>query len=58
MVELHFPSMEALCESLSVEDTRRTVEHAISISTGGRPIFMIAEVEEFVFDDKGKAARV
>jgi uncharacterized protein (TIGR02118 family) len=57
MVELHFPSMEALCECLSAEDTRRTVEHAISISTGGRPIFMIAEVEEIEFDDQGKATR-
>jgi uncharacterized protein (TIGR02118 family) len=58
MVELHFPSMEALCECLSAEDTRETVEHAISISTGGRPVFMIAEMEEFEFNDESQAARV
>ena len=58
MVEFHFSSREALCECLSAENTRRTVEHAISISTGGRPVFLIAEMEEFEFDDSGKAVRV
>jgi uncharacterized protein (TIGR02118 family) len=58
MVEFHFPSKTALFECLSAEDTRRTVEHAISISTGGRPIFFIAEVEEFEFDSAGNAVRV
>jgi uncharacterized protein (TIGR02118 family) len=58
MVELHFPSKDAMFECLSAEDTRRTVEHAISISTGGRPIFLIAEMEEFEFDDSGNAFRV
>jgi uncharacterized protein (TIGR02118 family) len=58
MVELHFPTQEALYECLSAEDTRRTVEHAISISSGGRPVFMIAEVEEFEFDGSGEAVRV
>ena len=57
MVEFHFPSLEALYECLSAENTMRTVEHAISISTGGRPIFFIAEVEEIEFDKTGKAIR-
>ena len=58
MVEFHFPSKEAMCECLSAEATRRTAEHAISISTGGRPVFLIAEVEEFEFDYEGNAIRV
>jgi hypothetical protein len=47
IAEIHFPSMAALeaCAALAKE----TLSHAISISTGGRPIFVVAEEETFTF---------
>jgi uncharacterized protein (TIGR02118 family) len=49
MAELHFPSMQALQECARAEHTQRAVEHAVSISSGGMPVFMIAEEETTTF---------
>ena len=49
IAELHFPSVEALRESLSSPGTQEAVGHAISISTGGSPIILIAEEETLTF---------
>src|SRR5947209_4819131 len=49
IAELHFPSMEALKESASSAGAQETVAHAIAISTGGRPIMMVAEEESTSF---------
>lgn len=49
MAELHFASMRALQECAQTEYTQRAVQHAISISTGGTPVFMVAEEETTTF---------
>ena len=43
IAELHFPSLDALKTAASGEGAQRAVAHAISISTGGPPVFLIAE---------------
>jgi uncharacterized protein (TIGR02118 family) len=43
IAELHFPSMAALKECASSEGARKAVAHAVSISSGGAPSFLIAE---------------
>jgi uncharacterized protein (TIGR02118 family) len=49
IAELHFPSLQALQAAASGEPAKRTVAHALSISTGGPPIFLIAEEEVRTF---------
>ena len=49
MAELHFPSLEALKASASSESAQKVVAHAISISSGGMPIVLIAEEETINF---------
>jgi uncharacterized protein (TIGR02118 family) len=43
--ELHFPSLDVLKECASSESAQKAVAHAVSISSGGKPIFLIAEAE-------------
>ncbi len=45
MAELHFPSLDTLKAAASSEGAQKAVAHAISISSGGKPIFLIAEEE-------------
>ena len=45
IAELHFPSLDALKECASSESAQKAVAHAVSISSGGKPIFLIAEEE-------------
>ncbi len=49
MAELNFPSLEALKACASSESGQKAVAHAISISSGGMPIFLIAEEETINF---------
>ena len=49
IAELHFPSIEALKESVSSAGAQEAVGHAISISTGGSPIILVAEEETMTF---------
>jgi uncharacterized protein (TIGR02118 family) len=49
MAEIYFPSMEALNACAASEGAKETLAHAASISTGGQPIFLIAEEETFKF---------
>ena len=49
IAEIHFPSMEALTACAASEGAQQTLAHAVSISTGGRPIFLVAEEEAFTF---------
>ena len=49
IAELHFPSIEALKESLSSPGAGQAVAHAVSISTGGPPIVLVAEEETLNF---------
>ncbi|MCA1602659.1 MAG: EthD family reductase [Acidobacteria bacterium] len=45
MAELHFPSLEALQECASSASAQEAVAHAVSISSGGKPLFLVAEEE-------------
>ena len=49
MAEIYFPSMEALQACAASEGGIETVAHAVSISSGGTPIFLVAEEETFNF---------
>jgi uncharacterized protein (TIGR02118 family) len=43
IAELHFPSMEDLQTSAASARTQEAVSHAVAISSGGAPIFLVAE---------------
>lgn len=49
IAEIHFPSIEALEACATSEGGKQTIANAVSISSGGAPVFLIAEEEEFVF---------
>jgi uncharacterized protein (TIGR02118 family) len=49
LAELHFPSMEVLQAAAGSASAQRVVAHAISISSGGKPVFLIAEEEAKTF---------
>ena len=45
IAELHFPSMETLQAAAASSSGQQAVAHAISISSGGPPVFLVAEEE-------------
>jgi uncharacterized protein (TIGR02118 family) len=47
--EVYFPSMEALEACAASEGGKEALAHAVKISTGGAPIFLVAEEETFTF---------
>jgi len=49
IAEIHFPSMSVLQVCAASEGAKQTIANAVSISTGGPPIFIVAEEETFVF---------
>ena len=49
IAEIHFPSMEALQKCAASEGGKEAVAHAVSISSGGAPIFLVAEEETYNF---------
>jgi uncharacterized protein (TIGR02118 family) len=49
IAELHFPSMAALQQAAGSSGAQQAVAHAISISSGGRPLIMVAEEETTSF---------
>jgi uncharacterized protein (TIGR02118 family) len=49
IAELHFPSMEALQAAAASAPAQKAVAHAVSISTGGNPVFLVAEEETKTF---------
>jgi len=55
VAEIHFPSMAALEACAASEGGQQTLAHARSISTGGAPIFLIAEEETFTFAQTASA---
>jgi uncharacterized protein (TIGR02118 family) len=50
IAEVHFPSMEALESCAASEGGKQTLAHAVSISSGGAPIMLVAEEESFVVE--------
>jgi uncharacterized protein (TIGR02118 family) len=55
IAEVHFPSMEALEACAASEGGKETLAHAASISSGGAPIFLVAEEETFAFAESARA---
>lgn len=55
IAEIHFPTMEALQACLASPGGQETVAHAVAISTGGAPVFMIAEEETRSSAQRAKA---
>ncbi len=49
IAEVHFPSMQALEACAASEGGKEVLAHAVKISSGGPPIFLIAEEETFTF---------
>ena len=55
IAEVHFPSMAALEACAASQGGKETLAHAVSISSGGAPIFLVAEEETFSFTDAARA---
>lgn len=49
VAEVYFPSMQALEACAASDGGKEALAHAVKISSGGRPIFLIAEEEAFTF---------
>jgi hypothetical protein len=49
VAEVHFPSLEALQACAQSDGGKETVAHAVKISSGGAPIFLVAEEQTFMF---------
>jgi uncharacterized protein (TIGR02118 family) len=49
ITEVHFPSLQALEACAASEGGKETLANAVSISSGGAPVFLIAEQEIFEF---------
>lgn len=49
VAELHFPSLEALQAAAGAAPAQPVVAHAVQISSGGRPVFLVAEEESTSF---------
>jgi uncharacterized protein (TIGR02118 family) len=49
VAELHFPSLEGLQAAAAAPSAQKVVAHAVSISTGGKPIVLVAEEEAKTF---------
>jgi uncharacterized protein (TIGR02118 family) len=52
IAEIHFPSMEALQACAASEGGKQTIANAVAISSGGAPIFLVADEEVFAFQGK------
>jgi uncharacterized protein (TIGR02118 family) len=50
IAEIHFPSKQALEDCAASKGGQETIANAVSISSGGPPVFLIAEEEIFTFD--------
>jgi uncharacterized protein (TIGR02118 family) len=49
IAEVYFPSLEALQACAQSAGGKETVGHAVKISSGGAPIFLVAEEQTFMF---------
>jgi uncharacterized protein (TIGR02118 family) len=49
IAELHFASMDALQAAASSAAAQKVVAHAVSISSGGKPVFLVAEEDAKTF---------
>ncbi len=49
IAEVYFPSLEALQACAQSDGGKETLAHAVKISSGGAPIFLVAEEQTFTF---------
>jgi uncharacterized protein (TIGR02118 family) len=49
VAEVYFPSMQALEACAASDGGNEALAHAVKISSGGPPIFLVAEEETFTF---------
>ncbi|MFB3924327.1 MAG: EthD family reductase [Terriglobia bacterium] len=49
IAELHFPSLAALQAAAASPEAQKVVAHAVSISNGGKPLFLVSEEETKTF---------
>jgi uncharacterized protein (TIGR02118 family) len=49
IAEVHFASMQELEACVASDGGKETIAHPVSISTGGPPIFLVAEEQTFSF---------
>lgn len=49
IAEVYFPSLAELEACLNSPGGQETAQHAVEISSGGEPLFLISEVETFDF---------
>ncbi len=55
IAEIHFPSKAALEACAATPGAQEALAHAVKISTGGAPVFLIAEEETFTFSQTASA---
>jgi uncharacterized protein (TIGR02118 family) len=56
ITEIHFPSMEALQASAASASTQEAAGHAVAISSGGPPLFLIADETTMELSRTGASA--
>jgi uncharacterized protein (TIGR02118 family) len=49
IAEIHFPTIEDLQACAVSDGGKQTLANAVAISSGGAPIFLVAEEETFLF---------
>ena len=55
IAEVHFSSMQALEACAASDGGKEALAHAVKISSGGTPIFLVAEEETFTFTQTANA---
>ena len=55
IAEVHFPSMQALEACAASDGGKEVLAHAVKISSGGPPVFLVAEEETFTLTKTVKA---
>jgi len=55
IAEVYFPSMQALQACAASDGGKEVLAHAVKISSGGPPIFLVAEEETFTFSQPANA---
>jgi uncharacterized protein (TIGR02118 family) len=55
IAEVYFPSMQVLQARAASDGGKEVLAHAVKISSGGPPIFLVAEGETFTFSQPANA---
>jgi len=58
IAEIYFPSLQALQACAESAGGQETVAHAVKISSGGAPVFLVAEEQTFTFGGSSVLGRL